>query len=111
MFKFHRRIKYLFPEAKELYVVFRPRINFGNKLQGPLRHISKMEISKKKSPCNKTTTGKGYHYERTSFLVSDLCSELGFLLCQPEVGQFLSLLLKEEPTADTKVRLLIARTG
>ena len=111
MFKFHRRIKYLFPEAKELYVVFRPRINFGNKLQGPLRHISKMEISKKKSPCNKTTTGKGYHYERTSFLVSDLCSELGFLLFQPEVGQFLSLLLKEEPTADTKVRLLIARTG
>ena len=59
MFKFHRRIKYLFPEAKELYVVFRPRINFGNKLQGPLRHISKMEISKKKVPVTKLPLEKG----------------------------------------------------
>lgn len=32
MLKFYRKIKYLFPEAKELYAVFVPRINFRDKL-------------------------------------------------------------------------------
>ena len=32
MFRFYRKIEYLFPEAKELYVVFTLRINFDDKL-------------------------------------------------------------------------------